>query len=106
MRTEEERLKSLKKYRRRTFIQYARLGSSVGCKFFLDVSKIDVDTSDDDGNTGMMVAAKNGHLHTVQFLLSRGAKIGAKNKFGQTALDLAKAKMQKHVVRYLQGEEV
>ena len=102
MRTEEERLRSLKEYRRKTYLRYAKLGSSVGCSFFIDVSKIEVDTRDENGNTALMIAAQNGHLHTVRFLESKGAQIGAKNKFGETALDLAKSKGESRIVKYLE----
>src|SRR4051812_38778574 len=47
-----------------------------------------VSWTDDDGNTGLMQAARNGHAGTVEFLLENKAEINAQNKMKETALIL------------------
>lgn len=57
---------------------------------FLDRG-LPVDTSDSNGNTLQMLAARNGVTQVVQLLASRGANVNAKDKMGMTALHLAVA---------------
>lgn len=44
-----------------------------------------------DGNTALMLAAKNGHAATCRFLIARGADVHATNRRTETAADLAKS---------------
>ena len=39
----------------------------------------DLETSTLEGETALMVAARNGHLHIVEFLIGQGANVNAKN---------------------------
>lgn len=50
----------------------------------------DVTVADYDGRTGLHLAAAEGHLEVVRFLLSRGANASAKDRFGGSALDDAR----------------
>ncbi len=45
-----------------------------------------VDTTDDKGNTPLMLAAYHGHTETVRMLLKAGAKPDLRNAKGQTPL--------------------
>jgi ankyrin repeat protein len=49
---------------------------------------IKVDAQDEDGNTAMMSAARNGSLDIVELLLKAGADPNLKNNRGKTAADL------------------
>ncbi|CAI9752589.1 unnamed protein product [Fraxinus pennsylvanica] len=50
----------------------------------------DVNASDGDGYTPLMLAAREGHGSTCEFLISFGAQCDIKNARGETALSLAK----------------
>lgn len=50
----------------------------------------DVDSTDPDGNTALMLAAKNGWPECVKVLLAAGAEHRRKNNSGQNAYDLAR----------------
>src|SRR6478735_6402708 len=44
------------------------------------------DTSDAEGSTLLMLAARGGHAPVVAYLISRKASVNGRNKFGDTAL--------------------
>ena len=44
------------------------------------------DTSDAEGSTLLMLAARGGHAPVVEYLISRKASVNGRNKFGDTAL--------------------
>lgn len=48
-----------------------------------------VDSTDIEGNTLLMLAARDGHVDTVNFLIKARAKVNARNAAGDTALRLA-----------------
>jgi ankyrin repeat protein len=50
-----------------------------------------IETTDVEGNTPLMLAAREGRADTVKLLLSRGARAGARNNDGQSAQDMAVA---------------
>lgn len=50
---------------------------------------IDVDVTNQAGNTPLMLAAYNGHDEVARFLLERGARVGARNAEGRTPLMFA-----------------
>ena len=50
---------------------------------------IDVNSTDESGNTALMIAVKNSNREIVQLLIDRGAKVNAENDNGETALYLA-----------------
>ncbi len=67
-------------------------GDAAICRLLLDYG-VDVNETDVSGNTPLMLAMSNSNLTQAQeyevakVLLNGGAKINAKNRFGQTALD-------------------
>lgn len=54
-----------------------------------------------EGNTALMLAAKNGHVDTVLMLVDLGADVDALNRKKQTALDLAAIEGRAKVVEAL-----
>lgn len=60
-----------------------------------------VDTSDPDGSTLLMLAAREGHVQIVEYLLGLKAEINRRNKFGDTALMAASIKGRLETVRAL-----
>ncbi len=60
-----------------------------------------VDTTDIDGNTLLMLAARDGHVETVDFLVKNHAKLNARNAAGDTALRLAAFRGHQKVVELL-----
>jgi hypothetical protein len=53
---------------------------------------MDVNTADPDANTLLMIAVRENHLDLVKRLLERQVKIGARNRYGETALMLGAGK--------------
>ena len=66
------------------------------------------DTSDADGNTLLMLAARSGHLKVAQFLVDQKASVNMKSKVGDTALMAASLKGHVPVAGFLieRGAEV
>ncbi len=59
------------------------------------------DTTDQDGNSLLMLAARTGQLPVVNYLLGRKAAVNARSKFGDTALLAASLKGHTEVVKAL-----
>lgn len=53
---------------------------------------MDINTTDRDGNTLLMIAARTGNLELMGFLVSNRAAINPRNRFGDTAILLAAIK--------------
>uniref|UniRef100_A0A7N0U8N9 Uncharacterized protein n=1 Tax=Kalanchoe fedtschenkoi TaxID=63787 RepID=A0A7N0U8N9_KALFE len=68
----------------------AALNGDADFVHFLSSSGYDVNVPDSDGNTPLMLAAKQGHGRVCQVLISHGAKCDTKNRKGETALSLAR----------------
>ena len=72
----------------------AQTGDATSCRLLLGHG-VNVNETDVSGNTPLMFALGNGNLTqaqeywVVKALLASGAGVGAKNRFGQTALDSA-----------------
>jgi len=68
----------------------------------------DPETTDDDGRTLLMIAARDGHVGMAQLLLERGANINAVTNHGLSALMTAGRADRRDVVRLLiaNGAEV
>ena len=60
-----------------------------------------VDSTDIEGNTLLMLAARDGHLDLVDFLIKQRAKLNARNSAGDTALRLAAFRGHLSVVQRL-----
>ena len=55
----------------------------------LVLSGVNLNVTDEDGNTPLILAAEMGHLEIVTLLLENGADVTARNKSGATALSRA-----------------
>ena len=53
---------------------------------------MDINTTDRDGNTLLMIAARTGNLDLMTFLITSRASVNQRNRFGDTALLLAAMK--------------
>nr|GEV85747.1 dual specificity protein kinase shkC-like [Tanacetum cinerariifolium] len=65
-------------------------GDVAGVKEVLDEDGVDVNSIDLDGRTALHIAASEGHVEVVKFLLSRKANIDARDRWGSTAAADAK----------------
>ena len=54
-----------------------------------------------NGQTPLHSAASEGHLEMVSLLVQKGAEINAKDKSGQTPMDLANANQHQDVAKLL-----
>jgi len=56
----------------------------------VQVCKVDVNSADFDRRTALHVAATEGNFKVVQWLVSQGASLSLKDRWGNTAVDDAK----------------
>lgn len=57
------------------------------------------------GYTPLVMAAMNGHINAVVFLVESGVNVKMKTRAGLTALDWAKARSHTEVIEYLESKE-
>ena len=63
----------------------------------------DANAADDDGNTVLMAAARDGALDVVKLLIARRAKLNLRNRAGDSAIMFGALKGQLEVVKTLHG---
>ncbi|KAL6006869.1 hypothetical protein ACLOJK_032365 [Asimina triloba] len=64
----------------------AREGKTEVCKFLIEDLKLGVDVRDDDGETPLLHAVRQGHVTTAKYLLEHGADPDASSELGATPL--------------------
>eukprot|EP00977_Amphora_coffeiformis_P005024 scaffold1064_cov85-Amphora_coffeaeformis.AAC.13 len=64
-------------------------GKNVGLITSLIEERVGVNSSYEDGNSGLMMAAVNGRLNVIQCFLDHGVNVNAVSLYGRTALDEA-----------------
>ena len=70
-------------------------------KVLLGGGRVSSEIRDETDNTPLLWASTYGHVPIVQLLLSKGANLGAVNKFGHTALMEASGKGKDKVIPFL-----
>ena len=75
-------------------------------KFFLNKTEIDIDITDELGNTALINASNKGHLKIVDFLINNGADINYQNKQGLTPAMKAAEKNNFYIVKLLLDKNV
>lgn len=73
-------------------------------KMLLDASAY-IDAGSPNGTTPMMMAARAGHVSTIDLLVSQGADPTVKNQLGMTAQDFAKRYSEKDAITALAVQE-
>ena len=64
-------------------------GSDTACGRLLIDAGADANAKDNDSDTALMSAARNGHTECARLLIDAGADANAKDEDGETALSLA-----------------
>jgi len=83
----------------------ARTGQSFSLRKLLATGlfkkRVDVNATDKDGKTPLILAATNDHFSIVKSLIEAGADLNMKDKEGRTALDCAKGKGLENILELL-----
>lgn len=87
--------------KRGALIFAAREGKIELCKYLVEELKIDVNEKDDEGETPVLHAARQGHTATVQYLIEQGADPAIPSATGATALHHAAGNGHIEVVKLL-----
>ena len=82
------------------YVPYAGFQTEAVARFLKEYPQI-TDVNGPDGNRPLHYASQQGEIEVVRLLLERGAEVGATNKAGETALDLARKNGHKGVVELL-----
>jgi ankyrin repeat protein len=61
-----------------------------------------IDAESPNKTTPLMMAARAGHLSSVQFLITEGADVTAKNELGLNAIDFAKSQNHTAIIKLLE----
>ena len=66
-------------------------------KYLISVGA-DKEAKDEDGNTPLIKASKNGHLEVVQYLISVGAFKDAMDNYGRTPLSFSSNDVKEYLI--------
>ena len=72
-------------------LEAVTVGNNEAVEFILQLKTVDIDHTNEEGETALILACKRGHEDTVHSLLSAGANANIQNKKGRTALMKASA---------------
>ncbi len=75
--------------------RYAPGGMLAAVKYLVEDLHMDVNATDQDGNTAMHNAASRGDNEMIQYLVSKGADVKAVNREGKTTVDMANGPVQR-----------
>ena len=89
-------------YKEEVFLDSAKDGDVIGVKLFL-YAGMSPEVKNQDGETPLLLAARNDHASAVRALLDHGADPNAKDKDGKTALKWAQDTHRTDVAKLLQG---
>jgi len=75
--------------------RYAPGGMLAAVKYLVEDLHMDVNATDQDGNTALHNAAARGDNEMILYLVSKGADVKAVNREGQTTVDMANGPVQR-----------
>ena len=75
-------------------------------KFFLSETKINIDITDEFGNTALIKASEKGYMEMVDYLINNGADINYQNKQGLTPAMKAAERNNFYVIKLLLDKNV
>jgi len=81
--------------------QAAVEGDLKSIKFFIEEKKVEVDAQNEESKTPLWIAAENGHLEVVRYLVDKNANLEAEDKKKLIPLEIAIKKGHLEVVKYL-----
>lgn len=87
-----------------SLIVSASEGDIAEVKRLIEECKVDINTCDHDGRTALHLAAAEGRLDIVKYLLSKNANINGFDRFHNTPLDDAVAGRKADVIKHLKSE--
>lgn len=103
----KETVESVKDANKRGALHFAaREGRTEVCKYLLEDLKLYVDTKDEDGETPLIHATRQGHIDTAKYLVACGANPDARSEIGATALHHAAGTGNIELLQYLLSKEV
>ncbi|XP_050918782.1 palmitoyltransferase akr1-like [Lathyrus oleraceus] len=80
-------VEAIKDANKRGALHFAALeGQTEICKYLLEDLKLEIDSRDDDGETDLIHAARQGHTATTKYLIDHGADPTIASNLGATAL--------------------
>ena len=75
-------------------------------KFFLSETNINIDITDEFGNTALIKASEKGYMEMVDYLINNGADINYQNKQGVTPAMKAAERNNFYVIKLLLDKDV
>ena len=87
-----------------TLLQYCAIGNLDQVIQYVSNVFPNVNFRDYDRRTALHVASSEGHLHIVQYLISKGARINRTDRWGGSPLDDAHRHRNQEVARYLRSK--
>jgi ankyrin repeat protein len=75
--------------------RFAPTGMLVAVKYLVEELHMDVNATDQDGNTALHNAASRGDNEMILYLVSKGADVKAVNREGMTTVDMANGPVQR-----------
>ena len=87
-------------YSQISFIEQIRKGNKDNVALFIEAG-IDINASDEDSTSALMVAVVNDYLEIIQLLIKNGANVNWKNNNGETALHIAAVRGHDGIIKLL-----
>ncbi|XP_047948377.1 uncharacterized protein LOC125194283 [Salvia hispanica] len=84
----------------------AREGQAEVCKYLLEELKMDVNTQDEDGDTPLTHAARQGHTALAKYLVDHGADPSIPSALGTTALHHSAGTGDVELLKFLLSKDV
>lgn len=82
---------------------FASIGELDEMRHLIETDGCDPNACNYDKRTALHIAASEGHIHVVRYLVERNARINIKDRFNRTPLDEAMLSAHEDVVNYLRS---